>query len=112
MGLRFENHLNFEPYKARMLAALPDAIHAGLDHIKDKAVERTPKESEHLADSATVYASDGGGSIRFAGPYARYQHEDLSLHHVHGGQAKYLEEPLTTEAGEALKIIADRLRES
>lgn len=112
MGLRFESHLNFDAYEARILGVLPDAIDDGLTHIKDKAVELVPKESEHLAGTATVYASDGGGSIRFDGPYARYIHEGLEFHHPHGGQAKFLEEPLTTEGPTALRIIAARVRES
>lgn len=39
--------------------------------------------------------------------YAQYQHEDLSLRHPGGGQAKYLEKPLYDEAPSYLQRLAD-----
>lgn len=39
--------------------------------------------------------------------YARLQHEDLTLNHPRGGQAKYLEQPLHTDHGRYLQNIAD-----
>lgn len=39
--------------------------------------------------------------------YARYQHEDLTLNHPRGGQAKYLETPLHTQHRRYLQGIAD-----
>lgn len=38
--------------------------------------------------------------------YAQYQHEGLDLRHPRGGQAKYLEEPLFTERGAAMRRLA------
>ncbi|MGW1676031.1 hypothetical protein [Saccharopolyspora sp. NPDC002376] len=47
------------------------------------------------------------GHVEVDQVYARYQHEDLTLRHPRGGQAKYLETPLHTEHARYLQDIAD-----
>jgi len=42
-------------------------------------------------------------------PYAQEQHEDVSLKHPRGGQAKYLEVPLLAEAGKYVQHLADHI---
>lgn len=39
-------------------------------------------------------------TISYDTPYARKQHEDPTLNHPKGGQAKYLEQPFNEKAGE------------
>lgn len=83
----------------------PAALAAGMEHIRTVSVELVPVETGRLAASATVVIDGDTASITFAGPYARYQHENLTLRHEHG-QAKFLEEPVITEANKALQIMA------
>lgn len=48
------------------------------------------------------------GSVVVDQVYAKYQHEDLSLRHPRGGQAKYLEAPLHDKQGDYLRRIAEQ----
>lgn len=45
-----------------------------------------------------------------ASDYAIVQHEDLTLNHPNGGQAKYLEQPLLAAVPGLGQRIADRIR--
>lgn len=55
----------------------------------------------------------GNGKIRMKVKidqvYARYQHEDISLNHPRGGQAKYLEQPLFSEHPKYYQRLANNL---
>jgi hypothetical protein len=48
------------------------------------------------------------GSVIVDQLYAKYIHEDLTLNHPRGGQAKYLEEPLLAKSDEYMQRLADR----
>jgi hypothetical protein len=110
-----EFDIDMTDLQARITAAIPEALDQGMEHIRAEAVALTPVETGRLAGSATVHldvtTADPQASITYDGPYARYQHERLDLRHEHG-QAKYLEQPLVTEADKALGIIADRISET
>lgn len=86
-------------------------IAEGIEHIRGVSAEQTPIETEHLVGSAEVRVEGLVASIRYPGPYARYQHYELQLRHEHGN-ALYLELPMVTEAGVAFTIIARRVREA
>lgn len=43
--------------------------------------------------------------VEYTAPYAIYVHEDLTMNHPRGGQAKYLEQPMRTEARTMQRII-------
>lgn len=92
----------------RFAAATPEALGQGMEHIRGTAAELTPVETGRLVGSATVHVEGDEASVTYDGPYARYQHERLDLRHEHG-QAKYLEQPVRTEADTALGIVARRL---
>lgn len=49
------------------------------------------------------------GSVERNQAYAQVQHEDLALHHPHGGQGKYQETALLAEHGRYLQAIADKV---
>jgi hypothetical protein len=43
--------------------------------------------------------------VVYEAPYARIQHEDMTLNHPNGGQAKYLEQPARQLAPEMAAIV-------
>jgi hypothetical protein len=49
--------------------------------------------------------------VGYRAPYAIRQHEDHSLAHPNGGQAKYLEQPARMERPAMRQIIRQRLRD-
>jgi hypothetical protein len=64
-----------------------------------------------------IMDGDGKGSVQYGttGPTAKYaivQHERMDFNHPRGGNAKYLERPMVSEAGRMLQIIADEVRRS
>lgn len=93
---------------ARIIAVIPGAIVKGLEHVRGVAVPLTPVESGQLAGSGGVTAEGLDGQLLYPGPYARFQHFMLDLHHTHG-QALYLEQPMITEAPKVFKIISDEI---
>lgn len=111
MGMRWENRLDLRGLSVDVDAVAPAAIAAGLEHIRTTSAPLVPIETGRLVGSAEVHVDGDHGSITYAGPYARYQHERLDLHHAHG-QAKFLEQPMHTEAETVLKIVADKLKEA
>jgi hypothetical protein len=100
---------------SRIMAALVPAVAKALEHVRGESVKLAPVESGNLAGSAgvTVFEAVGGGAsvtgqLLYPGPYARNQHYSLDFRHTHG-QALYLEQPMITEAGKAIKIISDEI---
>jgi hypothetical protein len=47
------------------------------------------------------------GSVEVNQVYAHFQHEGLDLKHPHGGQAKYLEEPLYANVNKYMENLAE-----
>lgn len=84
------------------------------EHVLGEARKIVPHEEGNLEKSGSTTTEQGAGTTRsavsFDTPYALKQHEDLTLKHDKGREAKYLEKPLNAEKDEALKIIADELR--
>ncbi|MFF4989629.1 hypothetical protein ACFY19_20720 [Streptosporangium saharense] len=83
-------------------------------HLLGEAKKVVPLEEGTLADSGvdTVDADSLTAAVSFDGPYAVRQHEELDYQHDAGRQAKYLEEPATTERGTMLDLIAAEIRRS
>lgn len=96
---------------ARVETTKPMAVKDGLEHLLEASLKLVPRESGALARSGRVDEDSGTVSYGSNGvPYAIVQHERLDYHHFHGGQAKYLEQPMLTEAGVIQRIIAEHYR--
>lgn len=101
--------LHLDEVTRRLEAATPAAVGAAMEHVLSVAATKVPVETGRLVGTGTVHVDGDTASITFDGPYARYQHERLDLKHEHG-QAKYLEEPVSTEKQTALAIAAQQLK--
>ena len=90
-------------------AALKDAA----EFLLEQANRTVPLEEDTLERSgkATV-VSDESAAVSYDTPYARRQHEDLTLNHAPGRRAKWLQRTLTEETARLNEIIANRLREA
>lgn len=111
MSMRWENRLDLRGLLVDVDAAAPLAIAEGLEHLRTTSAPLVPIETGRLVGSAEVHVDGDQGSLSYAGPYARYQHERLDLRHEHG-QAKYLEQPMETEAETILDIVAHKLKDA
>lgn len=79
---------------------------AGL-HILGVSNEQVPIEEHDLEESGVVSQNDAGlTAISYDTAYAVKQHEDMSLHHDAGRNAKYLESAMNSEREAVLEILA------
>lgn len=58
-----------------------------------------------LKSAPETNADEVWGEVGFSVEYAYVQHEDLSLNHPNGGQAKYLEKPFVTNTEKYIKHL-------
>ncbi|WHM36312.1 hypothetical protein [Streptomyces sp. BPTC-684] len=84
------------------------------EHVLTESRKRVPIEEATLERSgaATVDESRLSAAVAYDTPYAVRQHEELNYRHDAGRTAKYLEGPLTEEAGTVAEIITAQLRRS
>jgi hypothetical protein len=114
----------FRPPALNAIAAVAAAAklgeRAGAEVLLEKSQPLVPVEYGDLKASGHVKQGDDGAAVIYDAespegyPYGIRVHEDLSLNHPNGGQAKYLEQPLHTEhaaiGAAALAPIAAVLR--
>ena len=88
------------------------ALVLAAEHVLGESNKRVPHEEGHLENSgAVVYdPANQRATISYTEPYAVVQHEDMTLRHDNGREAKYLENALNAEKGTINKIIAGSLR--
>lgn len=83
----------------------------GGEHVLGVSNERVPHEEGDLERSGAVSQdSEGRTAISYDTPYAVKQHEDTSLNHDPGRQAKFLESALASERETVLNIVAQAIR--
>lgn len=84
------------------------------EYLLGEAVAIVPHDEGTLQDSgkSVVNKADLEVIVAFDTPYAVVQHEDLTLHHANGRQAKYLEKPWLASREKAMKIIQTQIRKA
>lgn len=65
----------------------------------------TLQRSGHISTDAKTQTT----TISYNTPYARKQHEDTTLNHPKGGEAKYLERPFNEKAGQLTAFVEDEI---
>ncbi|WP_433793940.1 hypothetical protein [Actinoplanes sp. CA-252034] len=101
---------NADAVMAALRGASADGLEFAAEHLLQVSTQLAPHEEGDLARSGEV-SSDADGqtfAVSFDRPYAVRQHEDLTLRHDDGKQAKYLEEPMSSEHDTMLRLIASR----
>lgn len=79
--------------------------------ILGESQELVPVDTGILKQSATISTDKNSQivTISYNTPYARKQHEDNTLNHPKGGQAKYLEQPFNEKSGQLESYIGDAI---
>lgn len=116
MAIRFE----YQPPKVNaallLAAAKPGIEHAAAEVILAASQPLVPVDKGDLKASGRVEDSGIGAAIVYDAaspegyPYGIKQHEDLTLHHPNGGQAKFLEAPMHSEAAVVAGVLAEGVR--
>ncbi len=112
--------VRYEPPKrdARLLlaAAKPAATHAGAEVLLAASQPLVPVDTGELLASGRVVDDGESAKVVYDAvapdgyPYGIRQHEDLTLNHPNGGQAKFLEAPMHSHGAEVLAAEAAILR--
>lgn len=99
---------------AAMRAGAVRGVRLGAEHLLQVSRTRVPIEEGTLERSgvASVDESSVTAAVSYDTPYAVRQHEDLSLRHDQGREAKWLERSLNREADTVNEIIAAQVRRS
>lgn len=82
------------------------------EHLLAESRKQVPLEEGTLERSGTASVDPGSlrAAVAYDTPYAVVQHERLDYQHDGGRKAKYLEDPMRTEAGVMRDIIAAEIR--
>lgn len=107
--------LVFKPnYQAKHIlnGALERGLALGAEHVLGESNNRVPHEEGTLENSGSVSYESGKlrAAISYNTPYAAVQHEDMSLRHDNGREAKYLENALNAEKDTVGEIIAKSVK--
>lgn len=138
MGVRFRYVPPKVDARVAIAAAVPAAEEAGAEALLERSRKLVPVESGRLRDSGRVTPTAGGavvgygfddGEYEIVGSsgdddapvgretgaptylYAEQEHEDLTLNHPNGGQAKFLEVAMHSEHEAIRAAISERLAE-
>ncbi|MFI5808882.1 hypothetical protein [Streptomyces sp. NPDC051561] len=84
------------------------------EHVLERSRRRVPIEEGTLERSGVASVDEEAltAGVSYDSKYAVRQHEELSYRHDAGRTAKYLEGPVTEEAGAVADIIAAQVRRS
>jgi hypothetical protein len=82
------------------------------EHVLGESRKLVPIEEATLERSGTVTTDPDNlqAAVSYDTPYAVRQHEDMTLQHDAGREAKYLETPLNAERDTVQQIIARTIR--
>lgn len=83
------------------------------EHVLGVSNSMVPHEEGHLQNSAAVSQDEDSGvtAVSYNTPYAVRQHEDTSLSHDAGRQAKFLEDALSQTRDKVLAIVKESIRQ-
>jgi hypothetical protein len=101
---------------ALLTVAVPAATHAAAEHLLAASQPFVPVDKGDLKASGRVEQEGTAARVIYDAtspdgyPYGIRQHEDMSLNHPHGGQAKFLEIPFHSEAHAIAVLIGSTLR--
>lgn len=85
-----------------------DGLELAAEHLLQVSSQLAPLEEGDLARSGEVSVDPAAktAAVSYDRPYAVRQHEEMTWRHDAGKQAKYLEEPMSTEKDTMLKLLA------
>lgn len=110
-GISVEYVNNFGLVKEVAEKAAMKGLKLLAENILGESQKLVPVDTGILQKSGTMTTDKANKTvtISYNTPYALKQHEDGSLKHPRGGEAKYLERPFNEKAGQAENFIGNEL---
>lgn len=89
-------------------------LYLGAEHVLEESTRLVPLLEGTLERSGVASVDAGGlrAAVSYDTVYAVIQHEAMDFNHPRGRQAKYLEQPLNSERGKVLEVIAREIKSS
>ena len=86
----------------------------GAEHVLEEANRLVPIEEGTLLRSGTASVDESAlrAAVSYDTLYAARQHEDMTYRHDAGRQAKFLEQPLSSERGKVNDLIAREVKKA
>ncbi|GHB98605.1 MULTISPECIES: hypothetical protein [Streptomyces rochei group] len=105
---------NAQPANRAARAGALRGLGLGGEHLLEVSNRRIPIEEGTLERSGTVTVDEANLDtiVSYDTPYSVRQHEDLTLRHDEGREAKFLEKSLDEEGAVILDLIAAEVRRS
>lgn len=87
-------------------------LRLGAEHLLGVSRGFVPHEEGTLENSGKVSVDEGSNqaAVSYGTKYAVTQHEDLTFKHDPGRQAKYLEQPMHSEADTIAKLVGAEVK--
>lgn len=105
---------NFKASKAQLGKSTAKAVTDATLFVLGDAVGRTPVDTGDLRGSGStdidVTESRVEGVVGYSAPYAVRVHEDMSMFHPRGGEAKFLENAFTQNEKKIEQHIQDAIK--
>jgi len=89
---------------------IPTALNNVASFIEDESNQRAPRDEGAMINSSNVHIDGNTAAISYNVPYALKQHEDLELHHPHGGSAKFLSRAIDENRTRIEQFLRDSLK--
>ena len=104
--------LHVDSVLSEFRAAAAQGLLDGMEHVLGESTRLVPLDEGPLQHSGTATVDPVAlrGAVAYDTPYAVRQHEDMTLRHAPGRQAKYLEQPLNSEGGTVWELVAASIR--
>lgn len=103
-----------EHVKARIRQGELRGLHYAAEHLRKESQKQVPFDEGTLEASAAaqINAAERAAYVSYNTPYAVRQHEELAWNHPKKGKAKYLEDPMHSEASTMRRLIETQIRRS
>lgn len=95
---------------ARIEKASERALRAAAEHVLEEANRTVPVDEGTLRATGNVDVDGRRATVSYDTPYARRQHEDLTLRHEPGRRARWLALTLTERREAVLGFLRDALK--
>jgi hypothetical protein len=112
MPQRLDFRWDGEAIAEKMIAAAARGLNILGEHVLNLSNDRIPLDEGTLERSGVVNVDEQTleANITYDTPYARRQHEDLTLRHPNGRRAKFLESAWRESSHLAPQIIGNQIR--
>lgn len=112
MPMKVKYKSNIKAVTAAEKQGAVKGLRHAVEHLLQVSRTLVPVEETTLERSGTPSVDEASltGAVSYDTPYAVRQHEEMDWRHDEGRQAKYLEQPMTTEANVMNDLIAAQVR--